>query len=175
MPHFAMTPRPGSSHPFRPADTLCQPAMRSRDRSGPRLGCETQFSALNKPSAMNYSPAAPRAGSQLEGALRPLWDFFHYIRPGHHIAPMTCAVSYFSFDSVIAVYVAIAYGFVGSAKLVDDAIPCWVRNRLHIAPNRGKRTKRTGANAGATSKGSRALRRLTQPHGSKREATKPMR
>lgn len=44
-------------------------------------------------------------------ALHPLWDVgLHYIGPGDSFAPITYAIACISFDLVVAVYIAIAYG-----------------------------------------------------------------
>jgi len=51
-------------------------------------------------------------------ALHPLWDVgLHYIGPGHSFAPMTYAIACLSFDLVVAVYIAIAYGLIGGRRL----------------------------------------------------------
>ena len=51
-------------------------------------------------------------------ALHPLWDFpLHYIGPGHSFTPEVWAISCVSFDWVVAVYIVIAYGLVGSRRL----------------------------------------------------------
>jgi hypothetical protein len=50
-------------------------------------------------------------------ALHPFWDLLHYMGPGHSFAPMTYAVSCFSYDLIVAAYIAVAYGMVGAGRL----------------------------------------------------------
>lgn len=51
-------------------------------------------------------------------ALHPVWDVgLHYIGPGSSFAPFTYAIACVSFDLVVAVYIAIAYGLVGARRL----------------------------------------------------------
>lgn len=51
-------------------------------------------------------------------ALHPLWDFVvHYIGPGRLFAPINYTVPCVSFDWLVAVYIAIAYGLVGGRRL----------------------------------------------------------
>lgn len=51
-------------------------------------------------------------------ALHPLWDAgLHYIGPGRSFAPITYAIACISFDLVVAAYVAIVYGLIGSRRL----------------------------------------------------------
>jgi hypothetical protein len=51
-------------------------------------------------------------------ALHPFWDIVvHYIGPGHSFTPWTYAIACISFDWVVALYIVIAYGVVGSSRL----------------------------------------------------------
>jgi hypothetical protein len=51
-------------------------------------------------------------------ALHPVWDIgLHYIGPGNSFAPFTYAIACVSFDLVVAVYIAIAYGLIGARRL----------------------------------------------------------
>jgi len=51
-------------------------------------------------------------------ALHPLWDVvLHYAGPGHTFAPITYTIPCLSFDLVIAAYIAVTYGLIGSHKL----------------------------------------------------------
>ena len=51
-------------------------------------------------------------------ALHPFWDVVvHYIGPGHTFTPWTYAIACVSFDWIIAIYIVIAYGVVGSRRL----------------------------------------------------------
>src|SRR5215203_6798580 len=51
-------------------------------------------------------------------ALHPFWDIVvHYIGPGLSFTPWTYAIACISFDWVVAVYIVIAYGVVGSSRL----------------------------------------------------------
>ena len=51
-------------------------------------------------------------------ALHPVWDVgLHYIGPGNAFAPFTYAIACVSFDLVVAVYLAIAYGLIGARRL----------------------------------------------------------
>jgi hypothetical protein len=44
-------------------------------------------------------------------ALHPLWDVgLHYLGPGRSFAPITYTIACLSFDELVAVYIAIAYG-----------------------------------------------------------------
>jgi hypothetical protein len=50
--------------------------------------------------------------------LHPFWDVvIHYIGPGHSFTPWTYAVACISFDWLVAIYIVIAYGLVGSRRL----------------------------------------------------------
>jgi hypothetical protein len=51
-------------------------------------------------------------------ALHPLWDYLlHYLGAGHLFTPWTYAIACISFDWLIAVYIVIAYGVIGSRRL----------------------------------------------------------
>jgi hypothetical protein len=51
-------------------------------------------------------------------ALHPFWDVVvHYIGPGQSFTPWTYAIACISFDWVVALYIVIAYGVVGSSRL----------------------------------------------------------
>jgi hypothetical protein len=51
-------------------------------------------------------------------ALHPFWDVVvHYIGPGSAFTPWTYAIACISFDWVVALYIVIAYGVVGSSRL----------------------------------------------------------
>jgi hypothetical protein len=51
-------------------------------------------------------------------ALHPFWDVVvHYIGPGQSFTPWTYAIACISFDWVVAIYIVIAYGVVGSSRL----------------------------------------------------------
>lgn len=51
-------------------------------------------------------------------AIHPIWDFVpHYLGPGHAFAPENWAVSCISFDWVVAPYIVLAYGLLGSRRL----------------------------------------------------------
>jgi hypothetical protein len=51
-------------------------------------------------------------------ALHPFWDYVvHYIGPGHSFTPWTYAIACIGFDWLIAIYIVIAYGLVGSRRL----------------------------------------------------------
>jgi hypothetical protein len=51
-------------------------------------------------------------------ALHPFWDVvLHYIGPGDSFTPWTYAIACISFDWVVAIYIVIAYGVVGSRRL----------------------------------------------------------
>src|ERR687895_1318720 len=51
-------------------------------------------------------------------ALHPLWDFLlHYVGPGHRFTPWTYAIACVSFDWLVAIYIVIVYGLVGSRRL----------------------------------------------------------
>jgi hypothetical protein len=51
-------------------------------------------------------------------ALHAFWDFLlHYIGSGYSFAPWTYAIACVSFDWMVAVYIVIAYGLVGSSRL----------------------------------------------------------
>ncbi len=51
-------------------------------------------------------------------ALHPFWDVvIHYIGPGHSFTPWTYAIACISFDWLVAIYIVIAYGLVGSRRL----------------------------------------------------------
>jgi hypothetical protein len=51
-------------------------------------------------------------------ALHPFWDVVvHYIGPGHTFTPWTYAIACVSFDWIIAIYIVITYGVVGSRRL----------------------------------------------------------
>ena len=50
--------------------------------------------------------------------LHPLWDVVvHYLGPGHSFAPITYTIPCLSFDLLVAAYIAIAYGLIGSRRL----------------------------------------------------------
>lgn len=52
-------------------------------------------------------------------ALHPLWDVvLHYIGPGYSFAPITYTIPCLSFDLLVAAYIAIAYGLIGSRRLI---------------------------------------------------------
>jgi hypothetical protein len=52
-------------------------------------------------------------------ALHPLWDVvLHYIEPGYSFAPITYTIPCLSFDLLVAAYIAIAYGLIGSRRLI---------------------------------------------------------
>src|SRR5215216_4287991 len=51
-------------------------------------------------------------------ALHPFWDYvLHYIGPGHSFTPWTYAIACISFDWLIAIYIVVAYGVVGSRRM----------------------------------------------------------
>jgi hypothetical protein len=51
-------------------------------------------------------------------ALHPLWDVvLHYFGPGHSFAPVTYTIPCLSFDLLVAVYIAVAYGLIGDRRL----------------------------------------------------------
>jgi hypothetical protein len=51
-------------------------------------------------------------------ALHPFWDVvLHYVGPGHPFTPWTYAIACVSFDWLVALYIVIAYGVVGSHRL----------------------------------------------------------
>ena len=51
--------------------------------------------------------------------LHPLWDVvLHYIGPGYSFAPITYTIPCLSFDLLVAAYIAIAYGLIGSRRLI---------------------------------------------------------
>jgi len=51
-------------------------------------------------------------------ALHPFWDVVvHYIGPGQSFTPWTSAIVCISFDWLVALYIVIAYGVVGSSRL----------------------------------------------------------
>jgi hypothetical protein len=51
-------------------------------------------------------------------ALHPFWDVVvHYIGPGQSFTPWTYAIACISFDWLVALYIVIAYGVVGSSRL----------------------------------------------------------
>jgi hypothetical protein len=51
-------------------------------------------------------------------ALHPFWDVVvHYIGPGSAFTPWTYAIACISFDWLVALYIVIAYGVVGSSRL----------------------------------------------------------
>ena len=56
-----------------------------------------------------------------EGArlwLHPFWDVvLHYIGPGHAFTPWAYAIACVSFDWIVAIYIVVAYGLVGSRRL----------------------------------------------------------
>src|SRR5215208_3610804 len=50
--------------------------------------------------------------------LHPFWDVVvHYIGPGQAFTPWTYAIACISFDWLVALYIVIAYGVVGSSRL----------------------------------------------------------
>jgi hypothetical protein len=50
--------------------------------------------------------------------LHPVWDAgLHYLGPGHAFAPMPYAIACISYDLVVAAYIAVAYGLIGSRRL----------------------------------------------------------
>jgi hypothetical protein len=52
-------------------------------------------------------------------ALHPLWDVvLHYIGSGYSFAPITYTIPCLSFDLLVAAYIAIAYGLIGSRRLI---------------------------------------------------------
>ena len=52
-------------------------------------------------------------------ALHPLWDVvLHYIGPGYSFAPITYTIPCLSFDLLVAAYIAIGYGLIGSRRLI---------------------------------------------------------
>jgi hypothetical protein len=51
-------------------------------------------------------------------ALHPLWDYLlHYLGAGHPFTPWTYAIACISFDWLVAVYIVVAYGVIGSRRL----------------------------------------------------------
>src|SRR5215216_3425553 len=51
-------------------------------------------------------------------ALHPFWDVvLHYMGPGHSFTPWTYAIACVSFDWLIAIYIVVAYGVVGSRRM----------------------------------------------------------
>src|SRR5919199_1585934 len=51
-------------------------------------------------------------------ALHPFWDVVvHYIGPGHPFTPWTYAIACISFDWVVALYIVVAYGLLGTRRL----------------------------------------------------------
>lgn len=51
-------------------------------------------------------------------ALHPIWDFaLHYIGPGRSFAPLGYVIACVSFDLLVAVYIIVAYGLIGSRRL----------------------------------------------------------
>ena len=51
--------------------------------------------------------------------LHPLWGVvLHYIGPGYSFAPITYTIPCLSFDLLVAAYIAIAYGSIGSRRLI---------------------------------------------------------
>jgi hypothetical protein len=51
--------------------------------------------------------------------LHPLWDVvLHYIGSGYSFAPITYTIPCLSFDLLVAAYIAIAYGSIGSRRLI---------------------------------------------------------
>ena len=51
--------------------------------------------------------------------LHPLWGVvLHYIGPGYSFAPITYTIPCLSFDLLVAAYIAIAYGLIGSRRLI---------------------------------------------------------
>jgi hypothetical protein len=65
-------------------------------------------------------------------AVHPFWDFvLHYIGPGHTFAPADWAILCISFDWLVALYIVIAYGLVGSRRLGFREIP------THMKPSSG--------------------------------------
>jgi hypothetical protein len=51
-------------------------------------------------------------------ALHPLWDAgLHYLGPGRSFAPVTYAIACISFDLLVAAYITVAYGLIGSRRL----------------------------------------------------------
>jgi hypothetical protein len=58
--------------------------------------------------------------------LHPLWDVvLHYLGPGYSFAPITYTIPCISFDLVVAAYIAIAYGLVGSRRLGFREAATW--------------------------------------------------
>jgi hypothetical protein len=51
-------------------------------------------------------------------ALHPLWDVvLHYFGPGYSFAPVGYTIACVSFDLLVAVYIAIAYGLLGGRRV----------------------------------------------------------
>jgi hypothetical protein len=51
-------------------------------------------------------------------ALHPFWDYLvNYIGPGQSFTPWTYAIACISFDWLIAIYIVVAYGVVGSRRM----------------------------------------------------------
>ena len=51
--------------------------------------------------------------------LHPLWGVvLYYIGPGYSFAPITYTIPCLSFDLLVAAYIAIAYGSIGSRRLI---------------------------------------------------------
>ena len=51
-------------------------------------------------------------------ALHPVWDVgLHFIGPGNSFAPFTYTIACVSFDLVVALYIAVAYGLIGARRL----------------------------------------------------------
>jgi hypothetical protein len=51
-------------------------------------------------------------------ALHLFWDFvLHFARWGHSITPWTYAIACISFDWLVAIYIVVAYGVVGSRRM----------------------------------------------------------
>ncbi len=51
-------------------------------------------------------------------ALHPFWDFaLHYVGPGHSFTPWTYVFACISFDWLIAIYIVVACGVVGSRRM----------------------------------------------------------
>lgn len=49
-------------------------------------------------------------------ALHPLWDVgLHYFGPGYSFAPLGYTIACISFDLLVALYIAVAYGLLGAA------------------------------------------------------------
>jgi hypothetical protein len=52
-------------------------------------------------------------------ALHPVWDIgLHYYGPGRSFAPLPYAIACISFDSVVALYIVVAYGSASAKRVI---------------------------------------------------------